>query len=186
MNISKNHYLDVKELFECLGIPFYESISEAEETCAVLQKRGFVDYILTEDTDVLTFGGSNVLFNGKIANLQDILIGLDLNYHEFIDFCILCGCDYTCTIPKVGPVTALKFIKNFKTIEQIDFKKYVVPSSFNYQLARNLFLQNEGYNIDVSFNIGTININKLTYLLVKWNITDIEQIVSKLITLINL
>ena len=38
---------------------------------------------------------------------------------EFIDFCILSGCDYLSTIPKFGPGTALKYIKQHKNIETI-------------------------------------------------------------------
>ena len=189
MNINPSHYSDIKELLGYIGIPFYESVSEAEETCAVLQKKGLVDYILTEDTDVLTFGGSNVIFkngtNYSLAVLEDILTGLDFSYHEFIDFCILCGCDYTCTVPKVGPITALKFIREFKRIEDIDFKKFVVPSSFDYQLARSLFVQNEEYTLSVSsFEINKLNLNGLTSFLVRWNISEIEQIISKLINLL--
>lgn len=43
----------------------------------------------------------------------------DLTYEEFIDMCILCGCDYTTTIEGVGPITAFKLIKEFKTIENV-------------------------------------------------------------------
>lgn len=44
---------------------------------------------------------------------------LDLNYDEFVDLCILCGCDYTDTIEGIGPITAFKMIKEHKTIEGV-------------------------------------------------------------------
>jgi 5'-3' exonuclease len=33
--------------------------------------------------------------------------------------CILCGCDYALKIEGIGPVTAYKFIKQYKTIENV-------------------------------------------------------------------
>lgn len=38
---------------------------------------------------------------------------------EFIDLCIMCGCDYTKTIGGIGPVKAFKFMKEFGTIEKV-------------------------------------------------------------------
>ena len=70
---------------------------------------------------------------------------------SFVDFCILCGCDYTSTIPKIGPVNALKLIKKYHSIE--NFENIIIPEEFNYQLARTLFTQNENYNIKTSFEI---------------------------------
>lgn len=70
---------------------------------------------------------------------------------EFIDLCILCGCDYTTNIPGIGPIKAFKYIEECKTIEEIikkiekenenpaKKKKYQVPDNFNYIEARNLF-----------------------------------------------
>ena len=45
--------------------------------------------------------------------------GLDMTHAEFVDMCILCGCDYTETIDGVGPVTAYKLIKEHKNIENV-------------------------------------------------------------------
>ena len=45
---------------------------------------------------------------------------MTLNTHEqFLDFCILCGCDYCPVVPKVGNVTAMKLIKTHGSIEKI-------------------------------------------------------------------
>jgi len=42
-----------------------------------------------------------------------------MTYEEFVDLCILCGCDYTEWLEGVGPVTAFKLIKEHKTIEKV-------------------------------------------------------------------
>ena len=138
--VTKKHSIEVMEYLKDLGINFFQALGEAEKECSILQKTGKVDYILTEDTDSLAFGGSNVIFykngNHELCDLNLVLQGLNLTFESFVDLCILCGCDYTSTIPKIGPVTALKLIKKHSLIENIPVK---IPDSFEYQIARNLF-----------------------------------------------
>ena len=170
--VHKFHSTEVMELLKSLGIPFFESFGEAEETCAMMQKRNIVDYILTEDTDSLVFGGSNIIFNTRgdyeIVNLQAVLTGLGLSMDSFIDLCILCGCDYTGTIPKIGPITAYKHIINYTDIENIPIN---IPDNFDYILARQLFKQNENYP-DISIRSDQKDILELTRILLKNNISD--------------
>jgi len=52
-------------------------------------------------------------------NFDEMLKGLDMNYEQFVDLCILCGCDYCDHIDGVGPVTAYKLIKTHGTIENV-------------------------------------------------------------------
>jgi len=168
--VTKSHRQECKYLLKLLGVPIIESNGEAETTCAALQKNGIVDYTFTEDTDALTFGAPKVL---KSANKLDMVIEIDLSVileemnltmDSFIDFCILCGCDYCPTIPKIGPITALNLINAHHDIETIIENldpKYVIPDNFNYVLARSLFkhdpLDKEIYDID----IRSIELDKL-------------------------
>lgn len=169
--VTKNHYLEVIELLKGLGIPFYQSDGEAEQTCAFLQKNGYADYTITEDTDSLTFGGTKILFkNGNgysLCQLEIVLSQLGINYSQFIDFCILCGCDYIPGIHKIGPVSALKIIKNGNIEHFIsENKKYLIPDSFNYNLARSIFTQNIHLK-ETDFKIKDMNYTILTNILLK-------------------
>jgi flap endonuclease-1 len=145
--VNRKHSLEVMEMLQTLGIPYSQSEGEAEELCAFLQKTGSVDYVLTEDTDSLTFGATKVLFSGTstdtliLCNLETVLLGLGITQSQFIDLCILCGCDYLPSIPKLGCVTALKLIQQHKSIPVFieNNTKYSIPESFDYNLARNLF-----------------------------------------------
>ena len=187
--VNKNHSLEVIELLKSIGIPLFESIGEAEESCAFLQKKGYSDYILTEDTDSLTFGGSNVIFRSKqgiqLCKLPIILQELGLSFESFVDLCILCGCDYTCTIPKIGPVSALNIIKTYGSIENFikGNKKYIVPMEFNYQLARDLFNQNNNYSLPTEqFKFKPMNTSGLSSILLKHHVNI--EIINTLINLI--
>jgi flap endonuclease-1 len=55
--------------------------------------------------------------------------------------CILCGCDYCPTIPKVGPVRAKNIIQKYKTIENYLDKEQVDHEEFKqkYEASRRLF-----------------------------------------------
>jgi len=167
--VKKNHSDEVMEFLNCLGIPFLKAISESEETCAFLQKNGFVDYVVTEDTDALTFGAKKVIFGEKVYTLDTILEGLELSYESFIDLCILCGCDYTSTIPKVGPVNALKLIKKHGSIDNFEN----VPPEFEYQVARKLFTQNQNYNYTfTSFSIKPMDLIKVKEIFERYSLNN--------------
>jgi len=160
--VKKFHSDEVMEFLTSLGIPFLKAVSESEETCAYLQKNGLVDYVLTEDTDALTFGANEVILGEKLYNLKKILFDLDLSYNSFIDLCILCGCDYTSTIPKIGPINALKLIKKWNSID--NFENIIIPENFNYTLARSLFTQNENYDIHNQFEFKPMDTKKVLLL----------------------
>jgi flap endonuclease-1 len=68
--------------------------------------------------DCLTFGTPYLLrgFNSSKEpvtqiELSEVLSGFDMNMTEFIDLCILCGCDYSQSIGNIGPVTAFKLMQ---------------------------------------------------------------------------
>lgn len=149
-----------------MGLPVVEALSEAESQCVTLVKAKKADAVASEDLDCLTFGAPLQLrgFTQRKdkkdpiieLELDTVLKELGLTMDEFIDLCILCGCDYTKTIDGLGPNTALKLIREHKTIEKVleELKKsneekikagknpkYVIPDSerFNYQAAREEF-----------------------------------------------
>ena len=106
--------------------------------------------------DALTFGTKVLLRHLNFSearkmpikefHLDRILEGLNMNHEEFMDLCILLGCDYCDKIRGVGPKNALKLVQEHKNIENIiknvDKKKHVVPENWLYQEARRLVIQN--------------------------------------------
>ena len=67
---------------------------------------------------------------------------MDLN--QFIDLCILLGCDYVDPVKGIGPKVALNLIREHKTLENVvaEFeksKKYTLPEDWPYKEARILF-----------------------------------------------
>ena len=58
------------------------------------------------------------------------LDAFQMNEDQFIDLCILLGCDYCETIYGIGPKRGIKLVQEHKSIEKIleviDKKKYIV------------------------------------------------------------
>lgn len=65
---------------------------------------------------------------------------------QFIDLCILLGCDYVDPIKGVGPKVALNLIREHKTLEKVveaieKAGKFTIPEDWPYADARQLFLE---------------------------------------------
>ena len=120
LNISENDFILARELFDILNVPYFIAPLEAECACADLCKRGFVDAVLTEDTDVLAYGSPIFLSKIDTSNdtcvqikYEDVLDALELKKEEFLDLCIMFGCDYNKNINKVGIETAYKYLYKY-------------------------------------------------------------------------
>lgn len=166
VKVTPEHNNECKKLLKLMGIPYIEAPCEAEAQCAALVKSGKVYATGTEDMDALTFG-SNVLLRHLTFSearkmpirefyLDRVLAELELSHDEFIDLCILLGCDYCDSIKGIGPKRAVDLIKQYKSIEEIvkhiDTNKYILPEEWPYQEARELFknpevLQDEDVNL---------------------------------------
>lgn len=126
VKITKTMIEDAKTLVRLLGLPCVEAPSEAEAQCVALAKEGIVYGVASEDMDCLTFGAPYLLrgFSNKDdpivqIKLSDILTEMDVTMDQFIDICILCGCDYTGNIQNVGPHKAFNYVKAFNNIEGV-------------------------------------------------------------------
>jgi flap endonuclease-1 len=154
---SREQSEEVKQLLTLMGVPVIDAPCEAEATCAALAAADKVFATGTEDADALTFGTPilvrhlNASESRKLpiveVNLQRALDGLQLDMAQFVDLCILCGCDYTDSIKGIGPVKALKMIQDHKNIEgvlkNLDKTKYPLPEPFPFEEARALFVRPE-------------------------------------------
>jgi len=141
---------DCKELLKVIGIPYINSLEEADPQCSYLVKSGLAFAVASEDMDILTFGADKLITSltskdvCKIYDLKLILIDLEITYSQFVDICILLKCDYTCTIRGLGLKNILSQIKKHKNIEGIIATgKYTISEDFNYIIARKMFIESK-------------------------------------------
>ncbi|XP_043814914.1 flap endonuclease 1 isoform X3 [Manihot esculenta] len=138
VKVTKQHNEDCKRLLKLMGVPVVE-----------------VYAVASEDMDSLTFGAPKFLrhlmdpSSRKIPVMEfevsKILEELNLSMDQFIDLCILSGCDYCDSIRGIGGQTALKLIRQHGSIENIleninkERFRYQIPEDWPYQEARHLF-----------------------------------------------
>lgn len=178
VKVTKDHVADVKVLLKHMGIPYVDAPCEAEAQCAELVKGGKVYAAGTEDMDALTFG-TNLLLRHltfsearkmpiKEFHLANVLEGFELDQDQFVDLCILLGCDYVDKIRGIGPKKAIELIRKHKSIESIleniDTSKYPPPENWMFTEARRLF--------------KTPDVTPATELDLKWEKPDEEGLVA--------
>ena len=150
---------EVKKLLTLMGIPVVQAPCEAEATCAAYVKAGKAYATATEDMDSLTFGSTYVIRHINSTDqkkqptveysLPNILNDMGITMDQFIEICILSGCDYTKTIKGIGPTRAYQLIQEHSTIENVlDVlkKKHgeeqfstMVPEDYPIESVRDLF-----------------------------------------------
>ncbi|XP_062285315.1 probable flap endonuclease 1 homolog [Scomber scombrus] len=143
---------DCLQLLKLLGVPVIQAPADAEALCAWLVREGTADAVASEDMDTLPFGASILIrqLNAKKQSevveysLSKLLDKLQITHKEFVDLCILLGCDYCDKIAGLGPKRALTLIQKHRTIDNvvlhINRETHPVPHFWKYKEARKLFL----------------------------------------------
>ena len=115
---------------------------EADAQLAYLSKIGYVDAIITEDSDLLCFGAKKILYKlntkGYLKEIQlkdwqnckefDLK---EFDFDQFLSLCIISGCDYLPSLKSIGLKTAYKEFKTCRNIEVL-FKKWKMNSKMDF------------------------------------------------------
>jgi exonuclease 1 len=129
-----------------LDIQYVVAPYEADAQLAYLEKKGIIDGILSEDSDLLVYGAKKLITKldqhgdcieisrSDFASCRDMTLA-GFTDAEFRLMAILSGCDYLASINKVGLKTAHTYVRKYKNIERIlrmlQFEqKFFVPSSY--------------------------------------------------------
>lgn len=112
----------LKEVLKLIGIPVFESIGEAERACSMFCRDGIAAAALSSDTDCYAYGCPITIskFFGNMINpetnqsepyvtigymnriLEEINPGNIMKQEDFLEICIMCGCDYNKNIRLIG------------------------------------------------------------------------------------
>lgn len=184
---TREHNEECQRLLKLMGIPYIIAPTEAEAQCAVLARAGKVYAAASEDMDTLCFDSPILLRHLTFSeqrkepiqeiHVDKVLEGLGMDRKQFVDLCILLGCDYLDPIKGIGPTTALKLIKEYGTLEKLvehiendPKKKYTIPDDWPYADARELF-----FNPDVRPADDPLCD-------FKWDSPDVEGLIKFLVT----
>ena len=137
------------------GVCALKAVTEAEELCAALCLEGIVHAVYSTDTDnivrrcpilitKITSAESAPSIYEQCAEVtlysNALPTTMGFCYEQFVDLCIMLGCDYNDTVPRWGPDKCFKQLTQYKSIEaivaaypDIDF------SCYNYERCRSIF-----------------------------------------------
>lgn len=131
---------------------------EADSQMAYLEKKGIVNGILSEDSDLLVFGARVLVTKldqyGEcvVVRRDDFTACREVSLVGWTDadfrrMAILSGCDYLTNIPKFGLKTAHRYLRTHKKVDRIvralQFDgQYTVPKDYlqNFEQAERTFL----------------------------------------------
>jgi len=136
--IDENIVKDSKILLKAIGIPCVQAPSEGEAQASFMAIREDADYVASQDYDSLLFGAPvvvrNLAITGKrkvprkniymvikpeVIELKKVLNNLGSTREQLIDIALLIGTDYNKGLKNIGPKSALKLIKKYKSIEKV-------------------------------------------------------------------
>ncbi|ODN85893.1 hypothetical protein L198_07461 [Cryptococcus wingfieldii CBS 7118] len=130
---------------------------EADAQLCFLEREGYVDGIITEDSDLLVFGCRQVVFkldsNGDCVWIQRDRLATcrEFPMHGWTDvqfrrMAMLSGCDYLDSIPGIGLKKAHRLMRRFASVEKIiqhlRLEGSLVPQTYaaDFALAELAFL----------------------------------------------
>lgn len=162
ISIEHQDIINIKKLFDILHIPYIVSAGEADDLISILYQYKIIDACQSDDMDMLPKGCGNLI---QISSdgvtqflLSDILADINLTHQQFVDLCILLGCDYyTNYLPKLKAIDLFnifkdnpslgQFVENYSqhdnTIKEhlqayIKTRQYFVPSDNTREITCNL------------------------------------------------
>lgn len=124
----------IREKIDYIVAPY-----EADAQLAFLNYNNICEYIITEDTDLILYGCSKIIYkldlNGHCLLYDKARLGKclgprgdEVSFEKFRRICILSGCDYLKNIPSVG----LQSAKKFFLITKQDNIKILLPKLPTY------------------------------------------------------
>ena len=188
--VTKEHGEHAKEILRAMGMPVVDAPGEAEAACAQLCIEGKVYAAVTEDMDVLTFGAPRQIKNlfdvegsrarqpkpAQEIDLQKVLEALSYTQEQFIEFCILCGCDYLPHLARIGPKTAAQIFQREGNLSKVVAsirggrgpKGCSVPDDWDWKSAKELFqLGAKELPNDALDATDSLDLEQMRYLLVE-------------------
>ena len=153
---------------------------EGEKMCVMLRRNNHVNYIFSNDSDCLAMSCDRIIkkmdFKTNeilVLNSSKILKQLNLKSSQFLDFCILCKCDFNKKVFRTGTKTVFKNLfyrnndinykylicKNIQDITDLNWKginEKTIEELYNYTICRKIF------NCDLDIRDYVIEACKIT------------------------
>ncbi|MFH1521175.1 MAG: flap endonuclease-1 [Candidatus Micrarchaeota archaeon] len=136
--LTKEMVDEAKLLLTGMGIPYVQAPSDGEAQASMMVQKGFAYATASQDYDALLFGSTRLVRNLSITGrrkvprqdryilvepemieLKETLTSLGIARDGLICIGILLGTDFNDGVKHVGPKTALKIVKEHKTLDSV-------------------------------------------------------------------
>lgn len=150
LKLSNDMIKESQALLKSLGVPVIQAPSEGEAQAAYLARSNKAYASASQDYDSLLFGSPRLIRNLSITGkrkiprqnryvsvepeeiiLDEFLLSNSIKREQLILIGILVGTDFNEGIKGVGPKTALKIVKEYKTLSEV---KNYIKNKYNIEL----------------------------------------------------
>lgn len=188
--ITSSDIKDCKELINIFGFPVIDAPEEADTECVGLVMQNLADGIISDDLDILIFGGNKLIKNFSVSEkqsfqqikLKKVLKKLKLTYPQLVDLAILLGCDYCSKNKSLGPISAYKKILEYQNINNLIEKKIIEPIDNYNEIAKYFVNPVYAKHVKNEFEKKSIDFDKLISFLNKYKFKKeyTDKILAKL------
>lgn len=146
IKFTSEDFDSLKSVLTNVGVPVLQAKGEGEKLCSMLCIDGKVAGVWTTDTDALIYGCPLIInrFTAKnqkrtvdCVRLDQILIGLNMSPHTFVDLGIMSGCDYNTNMEDIAVARSYKLLQQYHFIEFLP-RNYDIQC-LNHHRCRTLF-----------------------------------------------
>lgn len=184
--LTEEMVTEAKELVNAFGLPVIQAPSEGEAQAAYMVKKHKFFALSSQDIDGLLFSAPKLIRNLSIAgkrkktktlsyetikpeiiDLTENMNKLSIDQNQLIVLGILVGTDYNVGgIKNIGPKTALKLVKEYKTDFNTLFKSVEWEFDFSWKDVFNL-IKNIPVTDDYNLKWKEINPDKIKEILIE-------------------
>lgn len=151
--ISSEDYELFKMMIKGIGIPCLNARGDGEQLCSMLCVEGKVGAVFSADTDNLVYGCPLLITDFTFSSSYDeigmriptmncvrsdlIVSGLGITHEMYVDFCIMCGCDFNTNIPNIAAIKSFALLQQHRSIDNLP--RNLDTTCLNYQRCREIF-----------------------------------------------
>lgn len=151
--IASDDFEIFRSTIKGIGIPCIQAVSDGEQLCSMLCFEGKVAAVFSGDYDNLVYGcplmikrvSDTYSYDARgvrvpafaCVRIDKVLAGLKLSHSEFVDLCIMCGCDFNTNMPGYAAIKSYDLIQRYRSIENLP--RDLNTTCLNHVRCREIF-----------------------------------------------
>ena len=189
--VTHEDILYVQDCIRKLGLPCLMAKGEGERLCAMLALEGHVSAVYSTDTDVMAYGVPLLITeltpssDGRMADASytyypRIVESLRYTHAEWVELCIMAGCDYNTNIPGIAIIKAKRLIDRYRSIDQLPSQHDT--NCLNYLKCRAMFQRVYSGDLIASgameLSVPTLQANWVALVMAGGRLDDLSALMS--------